>query len=62
MNETRTEYRELSEDEKQLIAACKARGQEYIDFLNNLPKSREISLALTNAEQSVMWAVKGLTA
>ena len=34
----------------------------YIDMLKAKTPSREISLAITNAEQSVMWAVKGLTA
>lgn len=55
-------YRVLTDDEKASMLAIKDAGQALIDLINATGKSREYSLAVTNAEQSIMWAVKGLTA
>lgn len=62
MNDVRSTYRQLSDEEVVRLNRTKDAGQAFIDYLKSLPGSRENSLAITNAEQSVMWAVKGLTA
>jgi len=61
-NAMRHKYRVLTEPEKLAMEAVKDAG---LDFLKTLDKycqpGRETSLARTNAEQAVMWAVKGIT-
>ena len=61
-NTVRHQYRVLSDAEKAQMLKIKDAGQALIDIINETGKSRELSLALTNAEQSVMWAVKHVTA
>ena len=61
-NTVRHAYRVLSGAEKAQMLKIKDAGQALIDIINETGKSRELSLALTNAEQSVMWAVKHVTA
>ncbi len=61
-NAVRHTYRVLSDEEKAQMVKIKDAGQALIDIINETGKSRELSLALTNAEQSVMWAVKHVTA
>jgi hypothetical protein len=61
-NTVRHQYRVLSNEEKSQMVKIKDAGQVLIDIINETGKSRELSLALTNAEQSVMWAVKHVTA
>lgn len=61
-NTVRHQYRVLTEAEKAQMVAIKDAGQVLIDLINATGKSRELSIALTNAEQSVMWAVKHVTA
>jgi hypothetical protein len=61
-NTVRHAYRVLSDAEKAQMLKIKDAGQALIDIINETGKSRELSLALTNAEQSVMWAVKHVTA
>ena len=61
-NVVRHEYRVLSDAEKATMKALKDKGLELIELINSVGKSRELSLALTNAEQAVMWAVKHVTA
>jgi hypothetical protein len=61
-NTVRHAYRVLSEEEKAQMVRIKDAGQSLIDIINETGKSRELSLALTNAEQAVMWAVKHVTA
>ena len=61
-NTVRHQYRVLSYAEKAQMVKIKDAGQALIDIINETGKSRELSLALTNAEQSVMWAVKHVTA
>lgn len=53
--------RPLDAEEVFQIASIKEVGQELIDLLNTLPMSREIAVAITKVEESVMWAVKGVT-
>lgn len=60
-NTVRHQYRVLNDAEKAQMVRIKDAGQVLIDIINDTGKSRELSLALTNAEQSVMWAVKHVT-
>jgi hypothetical protein len=50
----------LPEDTKDNIATIKGLGNHMCEFMDSLPQSREISLAKTKLEESVMWAVKGI--
>lgn len=60
----RKTFRELTETEKENMKKIKEAAEFLEDLFNtvNTPDmGREISLAKTNLEQSVMWAVKGIT-
>ncbi len=61
-NAVRHAYRVLSDAEKQQMVDLKDLGAAFIACCNGIGKSRELSLAVTNAEQAVMWAVKHVTA
>lgn len=61
-NAVRHQYRILNDEEKAHMQEVKDLGQALIDKINSLGRSRELSLGLTNAEQSVMWVVKHITA
>jgi len=61
-NAVRHQYHVLTEGEKAKMLKIKDAGEALINIINETGKSRELSLALTNAEQSVMWAVKHVTA
>lgn len=61
-NAVRHTYRVLSDAEKQQMVDLKDLGAAFISKCNEIGKSRELSLAVTNAEQAVMWAVKHVTA
>ena len=60
-NAVRHTYRVLSDDEKAQMVALKDIGAAFIAKCNEIGASRELSLAITNAEQAVMWAVKHVT-
>lgn len=60
-NVVRHEYRVLSDAEKADMKELKDLGLAFIEKCNAVGKSRELSLAVTNAEQAVMWAVKHVT-
>jgi len=66
-NVFRAVYRELSEDEKKTMNNIKNKAQELYDLIeatmpeNPSPKGRYVSLSKTALEESVMWAVKGIT-
>lgn len=36
-------------------------GREFIEYMDELGQSRELSLAKTKMEEAVMWAVKHVT-
>lgn len=55
-------YRVLSDEEKAQMIALKDIGAAFICKCNEIGRSRELALAVTNAEQAVMWAVKHVTA
>ena len=61
-NAVRHKYRVLSEEEKQQMTDLKDLGAAFIAKCDEIGGSRELSLAKTNAEQAVMWAVKHVTA
>ena len=61
-NAVRHTYRILSDDEKAAMVRMKDIGAEFIAECRKVGQSRELSLAITNAEQAVMWAVKHITA
>jgi hypothetical protein len=61
-NAVRHAYRVLSEDEKAQMVDLKDLGAAFIAKCKEIGHSRELSLAVTNAEQAVMWAVKHVTA
>lgn len=67
MNVFRKQYRPLSDAEKAYLEALKDKAQELYDLIEtgnptqSVPQSREKSLAKTNLEQAVMWAVKDVT-
>lgn len=60
-NTVRHQYRVLTEDEKAELLAIKDLGLAFIERIDKLGPSREVSIAKTNAEQAVMWAVKHIT-
>lgn len=61
-NAVRHKYRVLSDEEKQQMLELKDLGAAFIEKCNEIGRSRELSLAITNAEQATMWAVKHVTA
>ena len=61
-NAVRHTYRVLSDSEKAQMVALKDLGAAFIAKCDEIGGSRELSLAKTNAEQAVMWAVKHVTA
>ncbi|MBB5762150.1 hypothetical protein HNR01_001770 [Methylorubrum rhodesianum] len=60
-NAVRHQYRVLSDAEKEQMVRLKDLGAAFIAECQKAGSSREISLAITNAEQAVMWAVKHVT-
>lgn len=52
-------YRPLSDDAKKLVEDIKDTAKLLITLLEKV-KSREMSLAVTNLEQSIMWATKAV--
>lgn len=54
-------HRDISAQEAKDVADIKALGDAFIAKCKAIDSNRELSLAITNAEQAVMWAVKGIT-
>lgn len=61
-NVMRHAYRVLDDEDKRLMQAVKDKGAELYELFSRCGESRELSLAKTNLEQAVMWAVKHITA
>lgn len=58
----RVKNRQLTPEEVLAVKAVKEAGNKFVAELKDyVHVSRELSVAITNAEQSVMWAVKGIT-
>jgi hypothetical protein len=55
-------YTEVSQANKDQIAIVKDFAQQLESSFACIPASREMSIARTKLEESVMWAVKALTA
>lgn len=60
-NVMRHEYRVLDEKEKFTMKQIKDHGLEFLEYIENIGQSRELSLAKTKIEEAVMWAVKHVT-
>lgn len=60
-NAVRHQYRILSDAEKAQMMELKDLGAAFLEKCDEIGSSRELSLAKTNAEQAVMWAVKHVT-
>ena len=65
MSETfRREYRPLTDAEKKALEDLKVKAEELEELFNlyNTPDmAREMALAKTKLEESIMWAVKAIT-
>lgn len=57
----RPTYRALSDAEKALHDEIKTKAAEMEALFERVAPGRELALGMTNLEQAVMWAVKGLT-
>ena len=60
-NAVRHQYRVLSDDEKAAMVELKDMQAAFIAKCQALGGSRELSLAITKAEEATMWAVKHVT-
>ena len=60
-NVVRHAYRVLTDDEKAQMLRLKDIGASFIAECKGIGASRELSLAITKAEEAVMWAVKHVT-
>ena len=60
-NAVRHQYRVLSDAEKQDMVDIKDMGLAFLQRVEALGNSRELSLARTKIEEAVMWAVKHVT-
>ena len=66
MSMFRKEYRQLTDAEKDFVQAFKDKAEELNTLYENARKElpidpRQLAIATTNLEQSVMWAVKSVT-
>lgn len=57
----KTPLKGLSENHQELISDIKDQGQLFFNSLDSMGQSRELSLAKTKLEETVMWAVKHIT-
>ena len=57
----RKAYRKLTDEETATLEALKDQASALYDTMQKHP-SRPMSLAVTKLEESIMWAVKGITA
>lgn len=55
----RKKYHPLSEDNAQYVLEIKEKAEELLLLFSRI-KSREMSLAVTNLEQAVMWSSKAI--
>ncbi len=58
----RPKYRSLSKEELDLHDAIKSKAAELEALFEQIPPGRYASLAMTDLEKAVMWAVKAVTA
>lgn len=55
-------HRQLTAEEVQRIAAIKAAEAAFLEELGQLPRGREVSLAVTKVEEAAMWGARAVTA
>ena len=55
----RKDYKVLSPGASELVRECKEQAEILETFFKNI-QSREMSLAMTNLEQALMWATKAI--
>lgn len=60
-NVMRHEYRVLTDLEKANMKHIKDLGLVFVEHLDSLGTSRELSIAKTKIEEAVMWATKSIT-
>lgn len=60
-NVMRHQYRVLGDHEKLAMQLIKDIGLNFIEGIEALGTSRELSIAKTKMEEAVMWAVKHIT-
>lgn len=60
-NAVRHQYKILNDEEKAQMLQIKDKGLEFLNLIETMPTSREMSLAKTKIEEAVMWAVKSIT-
>ena len=60
-NTFRKEYRPLSDEQKQLVNSVKDTAELLMRVFDLCPQNRELALARTKLEESVMWCVKAIT-
>ena len=60
-NSARHQYRVLTEQEKQDMLAIKDMGLDFLEKIDSLGSSRELSLAKTKVQEAVFWAVNHIT-
>lgn len=61
-NPFRAVYRSMTSDEIRAIELLKDKAWVLYRAIDGLPPSRYTALAKTKLEESIMWAVKGMTA
>lgn len=64
MDTFRKEYTPLTDAQKEMVLKIKQKADELealFDEVNTPNIGREIALAKTKLEESIMWAVKGVT-
>lgn len=61
MSRFRAVYRDLNPDEVELIRLLKGFAEALETIVDGVPDGRYKALAMTSLEETVMWAVKGLT-
>jgi hypothetical protein len=60
-NAVRHQYRSLSDEEKAQMLEVKDLGASFLNLVDRIGGSWELSLAKTKIEEAVMWAVKHIT-
>lgn len=60
-NRFRPTYRELTDDEKLTLDKIKSAASHMEELYQNVKDPRYKALAITSLEETVMWAVKGVT-
>lgn len=55
-------YRSLSTTERETMYAVKEKGKEFLDLIDQVGSSDELTIAKRRVEEAVMWAVKHISA